>query len=197
MRAWYRPGKVFAASSPAGPRCGQNTGGNAMRHGRYLCVPSAKISRLFFWLFLVFFLTTGTAQAQAVQAQGAQAQAAQAQALTQALVSLNARYRALGPGAGEHLLAQFLYLAAERRELLAVLIAAAPDEALTTALPVQLTRFMPAEVQSFIEQWQEVEGEVEVLFVDHDPGLQSARRRGLGRGPAIGRSPRSRGDGHP
>ena len=137
-----------------------------MRHARYLCLPSAQISRLFIWFFLIFFITTGTAQAQAVQAQ-----AAQAQALTEALVTLNARYRGADPSAGDHLLDRLLDLAAERQELLAALIAAAPGEALKTALPVKLRRGMPAEVQTFLEQWQEVEGEIEVLHVDHeDPG---------------------------
>ncbi len=142
-----------------------------MRQGRYLCLPATQISRFFIWFFLIFFLTTGTAQSQAAQAQAAQAQAAQAQALTQALVTLNARYRETGPSAGAHLLDQLLDLAAERQELLAALIAAAPGEALKTALPVKLRRGMPAEVQTFLEQWQEVEGELEVLHVGHeDPG---------------------------
>ena len=108
-----------------------------MRYGRYLCLPSTQISRFFFWFFLIFFITTGNAQAQAAQTQAAQAQAAQAQALTQALVTLNARYRETDPSAGDHLLNQLLDLAAERQALLASLIAAAPGEVLKTALPAR------------------------------------------------------------
>ncbi len=36
-----------------------------MPHGRYLGLPSRQIGRLFFWFFLIFIITTGTAQTQA------------------------------------------------------------------------------------------------------------------------------------
>jgi hypothetical protein len=100
-------------------------------------------------------------------------QAQQAQALTQALVTLNARLRRSGPGEQAQLLDQLLDLAAARQELLGALIADSPGEVLKTALPERLAEAMPSEVQSFLEQWQEIEGELQVFHVDAEDPAES------------------------
>ena len=153
-----------------------------MRGGWHFHQSLLRINRFFFPFFLILFLTGGTALAQgspspdpgaAGQAQAAEAQAQQAQALTQALVTLNARLRRSGPGERGQLLGQLLDLAAARQELLGALIADQPGEVLKTALPERLASAMPSEVQGFLEQRQEIEGELQVFHVDAEDPSQS------------------------
>ena len=103
--------------------------------------------------------------------------------LTQALVSLNARYSQAGPAEQARLLGDLLTVAADRQRLLIALIETGPGAVLKVALPASLRAGLPPPVQAFVEEEVEIEGVLEVLHEDRDSGsrylyfLQTATER--------------------
>jgi hypothetical protein len=99
-------------------------------------------------------------------------QRARSEDLTQALVSLNARYQRAGPGGRPAVLAQMLATAAERRRLLASMFESDPGHVLRVALTSELRASLPAAVRTDVEQHVELEGTLEVLQEDDANGAR-------------------------
>lgn len=101
------------------------------------------------------------------------APSAEAEELTHALATLNARYQQGRPAERPGLLDDVIGAAAQRHQILTALIEENPGEVLRLALPDSVRAGMPAAVQEFLEQRQELEGEIEVLHVDYKDAKQS------------------------
>lgn len=93
-----------------------------------------------------------------------------AESLTQTVVALNVRYQLAGPAAKAKLLTDLLTVAAARRQLLSQLMETDPGEVLRVALPTGLRKGFPTAVQAELEAQVEIEGVLEVLHEDRDPG---------------------------
>ncbi len=100
---------------------------------------------------------------------------ANAEALTRSLVGLNNLYQKAAPNAKSQALQQLIDATVERQALLAELIETDPGAVLRTAIPARIRNQMPAEVQAFIEQRLELEGELEVMYEDYDDGSHRLR----------------------
>src|SRR2546428_5444615 len=106
-----------------------------------------------------------------------------AENLTQDLVTLSTHYHLADPAARAQFLSNLHTLAAERHQLLAVLLEDNPGEVLRVALPADLRAGLPAAVQALVEEELEAEGELEVLHEDRAVGsrylyvLKTARQR--------------------
>jgi hypothetical protein len=79
---------------------------------------------------------------------------------------LNARYRTAGPAERPGLANEIVRGATKRHKLLAILIDQYPGEVMKLALPDSGRAGMPAEVQPYLEQRLEIEGEIEILPID-------------------------------
>lgn len=94
----------------------------------------------------------------------------QLEQMTQALVTLNDRYRRASPPEQAQLLSELVTAAANRQRHLSALIETNPGEVLRLAIAEELRAQMPPQVQGYLEGWVEIEGVVEVLVEDRDPG---------------------------
>lgn len=100
-------------------------------------------------------------------------QKSKAETLTLTLGNLIARYRASNPSEKAGLADPLMALAEERRQLLLELIETDAAAVLRLALPDELRVNLPSGVKKLLEQPMELEGELEVLHVDHDDAGQS------------------------
>lgn len=100
---------------------------------------------------------------------------ANAEALTHSLVGLNKAYQMAAPNAKSQALQKLIDATVERQALLAELIETDPGAVLRTAIPASIRKQMPADVQDFIEQRLELEGELEVLYEDYADGSHRLR----------------------
>jgi uncharacterized repeat protein (TIGR01451 family) len=113
----------------------------------------------------------GTARAQGGQRWAAdQLVLPSAEEATRNLVALNAEYQLAGPAERGRLLQSLLDVAATRQQLLAALIDDEPQVVLRVAMPSDVRAGLSPEVQAFVEEDTEAEGEVEVLVEDRDTG---------------------------
>jgi hypothetical protein len=139
--------------------------GNVLRPGGFLSLFRRAFAVLLFGFVLLADASPGFAQDPVTPAL-----VAEAESLIQALVALNARYQQAGPAERSELLDELERVAAERQQLLASFIQDHSDEVLRLALPRGLRSSLPDQVQAYLEEQQTVEGELEVLHVDHkDP----------------------------
>jgi Big-like domain-containing protein/alpha-galactosidase-like protein/gametolysin peptidase M11 len=113
----------------------------------------------------------GTSTAQAAQA----AQVTRAEKLSLDLPGLNARHRAAAAGEKAARLREVIAAAAERRTLLARIIESNPGAVLRMALPPRVRAGFPSEVQTYLEQRQQLQGELEVRYEDHPGGKTRLR----------------------
>ncbi|MGQ0591844.1 MAG: NEW3 domain-containing protein, partial [Gammaproteobacteria bacterium] len=98
-----------------------------------------------------------------------------AEQITRALAALEVRYQQGRNTEGPGVSGDMLRVAAERHQLLATLIEDHPGKVLQLAVPDDLRDGMPTEVQQALEQPLELEGDIEVLQVDHkDPSRSRA-----------------------
>jgi len=95
---------------------------------------------------------------------------ADTEALTHSLVGLNNAYQKAAPSAKSQALQKLIDATVERQAQLAELIKTDPGAVLRTAIPARIRNQMPAEVQAFIEQRLELEGELEVMYEDNKDG---------------------------
>ena len=116
---------------------------------------------------IVFSGASGISLAQLPPDAGA---AADAEHLTNHLVGLMNRYLSTSPADRSKLQGELINPAVERWQLLLSLIENDPGEVLRLALPKRLNNGMPALVQTFIEQWRELEGTLEVIEEDYEDG---------------------------
>jgi hypothetical protein len=100
---------------------------------------------------------------------------ADAEALTHSLVGLNTAYQKAAPAAKAQALQQLIDATVERQAMLAELVKTDPGAVLRTAIPARVRKGMPAEVQAFIEQRLELEGELEVMYEDYADGSYRLR----------------------
>ena len=105
----------------------------------------------------------------------AAAKRANAEALTHSLVGLNSAYQKAAPAAKSQALQKLVDATVERQALLAELVETDPGAVLRTAIPARVRKGMPAEVQAFIEQRLEIEGELEVMYEDYADGSYRLR----------------------
>ena len=77
-----------------------------------------------------------------------------------------------GAAVGEHarLSGDLLSVAARRHQLLSAIIQDDPGAVLRAAMPAKLRASLPHAVQAYVEEEMDVEGELEVLHEDRDPG---------------------------
>jgi len=99
----------------------------------------------------------------------------EAETLTRSMVDLNTAYQKAKPDTRSQALQQLIDATVERQALLAELIKTDPGTVLRTAIPTQIRNRMPAEVQSFIEQRMEIEGELVVMYEDYEDGSYRVR----------------------
>ena len=138
---------------------------NVSRPGGFLSLFRRPFAVLLFGFVLLAGASPGFAQDRVTLAL-----TAEAESLIQALVALNARHQLAGPAERSELLNELERVAAERQQLLASFIQDHSDEVLRLALPQGLRSSLPDQVQAYLEEQQTVEGELEVLHVDHkDP----------------------------
>lgn len=127
--------------------------------------------RLIFVILLAFGIvfsdTSGISLAQPPPDAGT---AADAERLTNNLVGLINRYLSASPAEQSKLQGELINPAVERWQLLLSLIENNPGEVLRLALPERLNHGMPAVVQTFIEQWRDLEGALEVIEEDYEGG---------------------------
>lgn len=91
-----------------------------------------------------------------------------AEAATQNLAALAARYRrATGPEQAQ-LLLELESVARERHAMLVAMVTSHPGEVKRLALPPGLAKGLPAEVQAYVESFVELEGELELHYVDYE-----------------------------
>ena len=100
---------------------------------------------------------------------------ADTEALTHSLVGLNTAYQKAAPGNKSQALQKLIDATVERQALLAELIETDPGAVLRTAIPARIRKQMPAEVQTFIEQRLELEGELEIMYEDYEDGSHRLR----------------------
>jgi hypothetical protein len=97
----------------------------------------------------------------------------EAERLTQQFAALNKRHRRASAGERPEVAAELLETAKRRQALLGELIEGNPGEVLRLALPDRLGAGLPAQVQAYLEQRLELEGELKVLHVDYEDPRQS------------------------
>jgi hypothetical protein len=100
----------------------------------------------------------------------------QANDLTQSLVSLDARYRNANQQEKRRVLNEMSSTARDRKDVLASLMEDDPAGVLGAFVPGEFRAGLPSEVQDFVEQEVDVQGELEVLIEDH-PGFSKTRYR--------------------
>ena len=102
-----------------------------------------------------------------------------AQALTQSLVSGAARYSKARQSAQAGFAAQLRELAAERRAVLLQLAQEAPEEVLQARLPARVVERLPSDVRAMLEYQGAIEGELQVVQIDHEDAGRSYLTYGL------------------
>jgi hypothetical protein len=110
--------------------------------------------------------------AKATTAQEARESAA---ARTTELLGLYKRWQQAPTGQRASLREQMLVKAEQRRQRLLSMARHYPDEVQRYMIPVEQQRGMPAELVAKLEQPVELDGELEVLFVDYDDGQHQLR----------------------
>jgi hypothetical protein len=100
---------------------------------------------------------------------------ANAEALTHSLVGLNNVYQKAAQAAKAQALQQLIDATVERQARLAELVETDPGAVLRIAIPDRIRKQMPAEVQAFIEQRLELQGELKVMYEDYDDGSHRLR----------------------
>ncbi|MFC1695846.1 Ig-like domain-containing protein [Pseudomonadota bacterium] len=118
----------------------------------------------------LFLALTWTSPAFSAPVQNNPDNRANAEALTHSLVGLNTAYQKAAPAAKPQALQQLIDATVERQARLAELVETDPGAVLRVAMPDRIRKQMPAEVQAFIEQRLEIEGELEVMYEDYDDG---------------------------
>jgi uncharacterized membrane protein len=114
-------------------------------------------------LLVSLLLITGpVASAQA----SAKANRDSAENLTLSLMALNAQYRAASPEEKTGLLLQLQSVAAQRQQVLSALVQTRPGEVLRVAIPGNVAAGLAPEIQSFVEQETDAQGELEVMYED-------------------------------
>ncbi|WP_232286527.1 Ig-like domain-containing protein [Moritella sp. PE36] len=99
-----------------------------------------------------------------------------AQNKTIALAKLMANYRHADKSNNEQLLNELIEQAKARQSLLAELVKNDPSAAIRASLPKHVRAGIPAEVLALLEQKQELNGELEVIYEDYkDPSLSRLR----------------------
>jgi hypothetical protein len=91
---------------------------------------------------------------------------------TQTLIALNSRYQRAGAAERAALLDELLVVAATRRQALAALVENDPAEVLRIALTADIRDTLPPAVQRAVEEFVQIEGDLEVLVEDRDDGSQ-------------------------
>ncbi|VXB08845.1 Gametolysin peptidase M11 [Pseudomonas sp. 8AS] len=94
---------------------------------------------------------------------------------TTELLGLHKRLQKAATGERAQLREQLLGKAEQRRQLLLELAQSHPEEVLRVAIPEDKQKGMPAEVVAKLEQHQELEGELEVLYEDYEDGPAKLR----------------------
>jgi len=102
-----------------------------------------------------------------------------AQNKTMALAKLMADYRHAKKSNNEQLLNELIEQTNARQSLLAELVKTNPGAAIRAALPKHIRAGMPAEVLALLEQKQELNGELEVIYEDYEDESQSRLRHFL------------------
>jgi len=92
------------------------------------------------------------------------------EALTQSLRALALRYQAAGPGERDEVLRELDGVARARQRALAALSETEPAAVLRLAVPSGLRASLPGAVQPYLEHEVELDGVLEVLVEDRDPG---------------------------
>ncbi len=105
----------------------------------------------------------------------AQEARASAAARTTELLGLHKRWQKAPAGQRAALRTQLLEKAEQRRQRLLSMARRYPDEVLQYMIPAEQQRQMPAELVAKLEQPVELDGELEVLFVDYDDGQHELR----------------------
>lgn len=100
---------------------------------------------------------------------------ARAEKLSLDLPGMNASYRAATASEKSARLQAIIAAAAERRTLLASIIERNPGAVLRMALPSKVRSGMPTQAHAYLEQSQQLQGELEVRIEDHPDG--KARQR--------------------
>jgi len=92
------------------------------------------------------------------------------EALTQSLRALTARYQAAGPGERDDVLRELDGIARARQRALVALSETEPAAVLRLAVPSGLRASLPTAVQPYVEHEVALDGVLEVLVEDRDPG---------------------------
>lgn len=96
---------------------------------------------------------------------------------TRALAKALADYRAAGQSDKAQSLNQLLNLAAQRQTLMAELVKSDPKGALSMLLTAKEREELPDEAQAFLEEQQELDGELEVFYEDYADHSKSRMRQ--------------------
>jgi len=123
--------------------------------------PGLCVGALFLALSLALVADTGLAQNDSSSRE-----------LTQTLIALNSRYQRAGAAEQAALLDELLVVAATRRQALAALVENDPAEVLRIALKADIRDTLPRVVQTAVEEFVQIEGNLEVLAEDRDDGSQ-------------------------
>jgi len=122
-------------------------------------------------LFLFFLTLAVGAEISVAKNATPPAPNASPESLTHTLVALTVRYQLAGPSEQAQLLGDLVAVAAERQQLLAELLEDDPGEVLRLALPANLRASLPLDAQVYVEEEEvEIDGTLEVLHEDRDPG---------------------------
>lgn len=90
--------------------------------------------------------------------------------LTRSLASLSVQYHAADSSQKADLLAQLVNVALQRHELLAALMESDPARVLKVAVPGSLRASLPTQVQGYVEEEVQLEGDLEVIHEDRFDG---------------------------
>src|SRR6266849_3903393 len=131
------------------------------RSSRMRFQPGLCVGALFLAISLALVADTGLAQNDSSSRE-----------LTQTLIALNSRYQRAGAAEQAALLDELLVVAATRRQALAALVENDPAEVLRIALKADIRDTLPRVVQTAVEEFVQIEGNLEVLAEDRDDGSQ-------------------------
>lgn len=126
-------------------------------------------------LLLLTMLAAGAVRADVASSEATD----RVQALTRSLASMAARFATASRSNRGALRAQLLDLAPERRTALLELVEDAPGEVLKAELPSRIVRRLPAEVRGLLEYRGAIEGELQVVQIDHEDLGKSYLKYGL------------------
>jgi hypothetical protein len=95
---------------------------------------------------------------------------AEAAQLTQMVITLNGRYQKAAPTERAEALSQLMAAAIRREQLLGQLMEKDPKEVLRVAMSSKVRGALSPQVQAHVEEEVDVEGTIEILHEDRDPG---------------------------